>query len=261
MLWRFVKSEARRLLTRPRLWLAVAAVFGVGAVSLLDGHMVGDEVRSAGALSLGLSPKLAILWPLLSGVGAAGTISEDRQRGYLVAVLSRGLSRSGYLLAKALAMGLTLALASGVCCLGFLMVAAVKLPWGNSVMHSLAPIATGPYPGPVPTLFLTSPLANDLLGLGFLVLGTSALTLIGVIVGAVSKNEYIAMASPMGVFLVGLYLPGKLRFLASNTYLEVWWRYRIVIPPALWPWAGFLYWISFSVICLSVGLLLFARKE
>lgn len=258
---RFVQSEIRRMFARPRLWLIVALIGLLGSIPLLQGHIRGDEARVGGALSLGLPSKLALLWPLLAGIAVAGSVSEDRTVGYLLAVRSRGLSHLQYVSGKALAMFCTGAGAAALCCVAFFLAALFTLPWGQSVLHSLQPIGSDPFPGPIPSLFQRSPVLNDLVGVSLIILGTAALSLTGIVVGALWNNEYVAMALPLGLFLIGVYLPRSLRFLSPNVYLEVWWQYRVVISAHNWPWAGYLYWGVLSAVCTLLGFLFFPREE
>lgn len=262
--WRFATQECRRLLRRPRLWVLTAAVVAFGAAALLFDEFPEAELRLGGSLALGVPLLLSLLWPLLAGVSAGGSVAEDRRSGYLIAVLARGLTRSDYLLGKAFAMAAVPALAALLCHLLFYALLAMKLPSGVSVVHTAPPGSPhwlDPLPGPSPYLFLRNPYLNDLLGVAIAVSGVAALGLTGVLVGVLTTSEPLAIATPTVLFVATAYLPRSLQFLGVDTYLDPWLRYRLILPPAAWHYAGLLYWAIWGSVALVVALVIFHRTE
>src|SRR5689334_18457969 len=85
---RFAINECRRLLRRPRLWLLGAAALGMGALSILRNEFGAGVLGLGGSLGMSLPSLLAIVWPLLAGIGVASSVAEDLRSGYVVAVLS-----------------------------------------------------------------------------------------------------------------------------------------------------------------------------
>lgn len=264
LLCRFATQECLRLLRRPRLWALTAGVVAFGAAALLFDEFPEAELRLGGSLALGAPLLLSLLWPLLAGVSAGGSVAEDRRSGYLLAVLARGLMRTDYLLGKAFAMATIPALAALLCHLIFYALLAIKLPGGLSVVHTAPPGSPhwlDPLPGPSPYLFLRNPYLNDLLGVAITVSGVASLGLSGVLVGLLTTSEPLAIASPTVLFVATAYLPRPLQFLGVDTYLDPWLRYRIILPPTTWHYAGLLYWAVWGGVVMAAALILFHRRE
>lgn len=252
------------MLRRPRLWLLAAAIAALGAAALLFDEYPEAELRLGGSLALGVPLHLSLLWSLLAGLSAGGSVAEDRRSGYLLAVLTRGLTRSEYLLGKAFAMATVPALAALLCHLIFYALLASKLPAGVSVVHTAPPGSPhwlDPLPGPSPYLFLRNPYLNDLLGVVIAVFGVAALGLTGVLVGVLTTSEPLAIATPTVLFVAAAYLPRPLQFLGIDTYLDPWLRYRLILPPASWHYAGLLFWSIWGSVTMVVALVIFFRRE
>lgn len=262
--FRLATMECSRLLRRPRLWFLTAAVFLFGSISLLTDEFPSAELRLGGSLALGVPLLLSLMWSVVSGVAVGSSMAEDRRSGYAMAVMARGLTGYEYILGKALAMAAVPALIALFCNFIFYALLAIKLPWGFSVVHTAArdsPHWLDPLPGPSPYLFLQNPYLNDLLGIGIITLGAAAMGLTGVLVGLLTVSEPLAVATPAFLFVATAYLPRSLQFLSVNNYLDPWFRYRIIIPPSAWLYAGILYFILWGLFMVGAGLLLYHRKE
>ena len=194
-----------------------------------------------GSLTMLASSWLPKAIPLVAGI-VAGSLAEDIRRGVTLTVLARGLTRGHYLLAKgiATAMSSSLVTLAGVCI--FFMLAWWKLPAGSTT-YDIIP----DFPGPDPALFQESPLASDLLVLAMSMAAAAALSLVGLLVGTLVANEYVAMVAPMTVSLLGTFVVREFApRLSPNSYLHLKGSYAILFTESQRPYAAFVYWLVFG---------------
>lgn len=191
--------------------------------------------------------------PLVAGL-AGSSLAGDIRRGVVLTVLARGLSRGQYLLAKGMAAAASSSLVALAGMGIFYLAAWVKLPPGNSTF------ASGP--GPVPALFQQSPLANDLLAAAMGMTGAAALSLLGLLAGAVVANEYVAMMTPLLVVLFGVFALDEVApYLNPYLYLHVADSYEWRVAESLLPYAAFVYWLVFGACMGALARWIFARRE
>jgi ABC-type transport system involved in multi-copper enzyme maturation permease subunit len=280
--------ELRRLVLGWRFAAALLILLAFSGYSLYSAYQELAQVREdittdpanapptlfvQGALSVHASQWLPMTVPLVAGLVAAGSLARDRRWGYVPLVLSRGVSRWNYMLAKGLAMASSAALAVLLGGLLFLFLAwLVLLPGrppleqyllGTDAQHNFItlPLEQGSFPGPYPLLFAQSPVLGDVTSLAIIALGAAALALTGLIVGALVSNQYIAIIAPFAVVLLGLlFFTVKADAVNPYTYMDVWSRYRTIMvdAPASTP---FVYWIIFGALAMGIGSALFTRQE
>jgi ABC-type Na+ efflux pump permease subunit len=221
-------------------------------------------MRLGGAF-MSLRPEL--LWlmiPVIVGVATSGSLAVDRRQRYIPLILARGISRRQYLTIKALAMAVGAMLAIITTALLFFTVAALYFPFGNIVYFDLSgnPITPSSGPGPVPELFAVNPCFNDLFAIGILALAGAALSMIGVVVGAIVANEYITSAIPFAAVLGGVFvLREPLEILQPHRYLNLWNTYPQMLPAEWLMYAGPLYWLVVGLTLFVVGLVIFLIQE
>jgi len=247
---RLISIETRRLVTRGRFWIMVGLTAAVGVFNLLD----EESLRFGGSFAIAGGLGFQGMAPLVAGVVSAGALAEDRSRGFPALLMSRGLSRGRYLAGKAVAMALAAGAASLVACVLILAAGALLLPGGE--------IAGERPPGPIPSLFAAQPLLNDLVAIGFLVLGTAGLATSGVLVGAVLPNEYVAAGVPFVITIALLFLlSGSATLLSPFTYLELGREYVTVLPESLLPVGGVIYWVCFALVTVAAGIVAAKWRE
>lgn len=265
--------ELRRLILRPRFLLVLALMLGLSVYSIYNelSYTVGGA-HVQGALSLTANDWLPLTLPLVVGVVAAGSLAEDRRRGYVPLVLARGVSRRQYLLAKGTAMSLSSALAIGIGCLVFLAIAALTLPAGRTPFSDGSGIdaagneviipAAQFYPGPLPNLFAYSPFLNDLLSISMLMFAAGALALTGLIVGTIVPNEYVATATPFLLVVMALFVfTNGMDFIGLYTYIDIWIQYKSTLPAQVLGYAAFVYWLVFGLAMFATACWFFVRRE
>lgn len=272
MLHRLIWLETRRLITQYRFAVMLVVMLGLSIYQVYSERSFTDGgARFEGAIAMAASDWLPFTTPLVVGVVAAGSFAEDRRRGYVPLVLARGFSRRQYIVAKGTAMALTSALAMLLGCLIFLVVAAVGLLPGRTSFESfqridpsgqpLLPVATF-YPGPIPSLFGYSPILNDMLSIGLVMLAAAALAMVGLLTGAIVANEYIAAATPFFLVLITMFaFVGWADALSLYTYLDMWIQYRNRMPRNTLPYAILIYWPLFGFFIFSIADMLFTRRE
>ncbi|MDQ4048778.1 MAG: hypothetical protein M3131_05255 [Actinomycetota bacterium] len=245
-----ISIEARRLAMRGRFSLMVGVATAFGIFNLLD----SEALRFSGAFSVAGGLAFQGLAPLIAGVVSAGAVAEDRSRGFSPLVMSRGLSRGRYLAAKAAAMALAAGAATLAACVLILVAAAVLLPGGETAEEHLT--------GPLPALFTSQPLLNDVVAIGFLVMATAGLAISGVLVGALVPNEYIAAAVPFVLTIAATFLAdGVFTLVSPYTYLELDHEYVTVLPEPLLAVASPLYWTCFALTCFGTAVAAAAWRE
>ena len=214
------------------------------------------KYRLVGSLTMIAASWLPQAIPLVAGI-AGGSLARDIRRGLALTFLARGLSRGQYLLAKSLATaassGLVILAGAGI----FYLMAWVKLPAGTTTFQ-VVPV----FPGPVPALFAQSPLASDLLNLAMCMTAAAALSQVGLLAGSLMANEYVAMATPMLVTLLGAFVPRDvLPRLNPYPYLELLVAYPLVVAESQRPYAAFIYWLAFATCMAALARWRFARRE
>jgi hypothetical protein len=171
-------------------------------------------------------------------------------------ILTRGVTRAQYLLAKAAAAFLSSGLVTLVGFGFFYLLAAIFLPPGRWVRE---PYPT--FPGPWPELFQSSPLLNDLLAGAMLILAASTLSLVGLLLGIVLRNEYAAMAAPFLFVTIGAFALKSLEAVNPIVYLDLCNTYPRRISRDWLPYMAFVYWLSLGGVLLLVSHALFSRGE
>ncbi|NOK60853.1 MAG: hypothetical protein GFH27_549289n164 [Chloroflexi bacterium AL-W] len=261
MTLRFIRGELLRHIFHLRFLIIMLLMVVLSLCVILVLPLRGGA-RFAGSLTLAQGLWLSLVLPIIAGVVAAGSLAEDRRSGYTWLVLAQGLSRRQYVLSKAVVMSLTAVLVALIGYSCFFIGAALTLPWGDSIVPRGEGGSLLPIPGPVPDLFLTNPLLNDLLGVGMLIVATGVLALIGLPAGSLTSNIYIVSALPFVLFIVGLYsLTGAFAIINPYTYLDVWWDYKMVVPESALVYAGFVYWLSIGMALIVSGVLFFEYCE
>jgi hypothetical protein len=249
--WREIKSNLRWMRVAPLVFLAMVACFLV-VRKPWDSSMTHLQ----GTLSLFGKFWLPNMIPLVAAA-MGSSLAADRHRGMTIAILARGVSRHQYLASKALGAMVSSGLVVLVEIIGFYLMAGVKWPTGTVTWEG-----TDRYPGPVPVLFAAAPLANDLLAAWMSIAAAATLSLIGVLAGTLVTNEYVAMAAPPLLVIMGaLFLRGPLEVLSPLAYLDVWSAYASMVPVGLHPYAAFLYWLGLGVLVTGLSWSIFARRE
>lgn len=259
MLLRFLLNEIKRMILRPFPILLAGIIVAIGIFGIIQPN--GQPNRIIAFWSVQKPFMLNLMVPVIAAIVSAGSLAWDRRTGYTQLILARGLSRQAYFYTKAFAMAIaaSLVILSGY--IVFYLLAIFLLPWGVSNPAGIVQNIQG-YPGPVPPLFLTNPLLNDLLGIAMMVTATGALALVGVLAGVLIKNEYIATITPFAFFLGGgLLLGGSLAVYSPFTYTDVWGNYQLRLPLELLPYASFIYWLVLSAIILETASFFFKRKD
>jgi ABC-type Na+ efflux pump permease subunit len=185
--------------------------------------------------------------------GATGSsLAQDRRSGFTLTFLSRGLSRGRYLAAKLLGASASGALLTLMTLLCFYGMVAILWPHGRvTAMQGY---------GPSPELFRENPLASDLLVASMHLTAAAALPLVGVLAGLIVANEYVAMAAPL-LFAI----------LATIVFREVWeplspelylsLTHKDFLPPGLYIWGPYLYWLGLSALITVLCAWLFHKRE
>jgi hypothetical protein len=200
---------------------------------------------------------LLFFTPLAVGLGAAGSLAEDRARGYTPLLLLRGVSRRAYVSAKALAMAGAGASCVLLCIGCFYGVALFLLPLGR-----LDPALIDNTPGPIPELFMADPLLNDVVLGGMMMMAGAALPQLGLLIGVLLRNEYLAVGAPFAAVLVmAILFHGDFSVLAPGTYLDLWNGYADELPAASLPYAAFVYWLLLGTLLTAISQWLFVRRE
>lgn len=247
---RLISIETRRLVARGRFLLVVGVAAAFGVFNLLD----SEPLRFAGSFSAAGGLAFQGVAPLIAGVVSAGALAEDRSRGFPHLLMSRGLSRNRYLAAKAAAMALAAGAATLAACALILVAAAVLVPGGETGAESPT--------GPIPALFASQPLLNDVVAIGFLVVATAGLATSGVVVGTLVPNEYLAVAAPFVVTIAALFLlSGSSALVSPFTYLELDREYVKVLPDSLLAVGNPIYWACFALTCVGTGAAAAAWRE
>jgi len=196
--------------------------------------------------------------PLLAGI-MGSSLADEQRRGILLTFLSRGVTRGQYLLSKILGAAASGALLTAAAILGFYLLVAIRWPWGRVTYMTSH--------GPVPTLYLANPLANDLLGASMCLLATAAMAVESVLVGTLTSNRYIAMATPLLLTIASAIVMNCLRVDAPFGFLnpfiqqDVFGAYGYTVPLPLRPYAAFVYWPCLAALLAALARWIFLRKE
>ncbi len=253
---RLFRIEVERMARRWSLWFGVLVLAVVSWSSMVQGFQgVPIGRKLFGAFSyLAVRDNLAILIPVFVGVVVAGSLAADRRRRYPSLVLVRGISRVRYLIVKAAAMALVAGSGTFLSFVLAFLGSALFLPWGPATGRG----SRGPYP----ELLASHPFANDLVLMLLLSLGAAALTLSGLVFGAVVANEYVAAAIPFVLVFGGLFLlQGPLSFLGPYTQLDLLQGYTYYLPKWAWSFTAPVYWAIFILVCVAVAAAVFVKKE
>jgi ABC-type Na+ efflux pump permease subunit len=230
----------------------------------LDGVNGPAYSQVQGALSL-FGTKLMYMMPILAGV-AGVSVADERRRGVTLLLLARGMTRGRYLLGKLLGAAASAAILTAAAVACFYVFVGSRWPWGQVTYEREQGLATaflGPGNGPVPVLYLVSPLANDLLLAAMHMAAAAGWSTVAVLAGVLTTNRYAVMAVP---FLLAVAdemadAKGALRLLDPFTYRYLTLQYPLVIPAPYRPYAAFLYWLTFAIVVGALARWVFARKE
>jgi hypothetical protein len=261
------RAELKQLLFRRRIVfvLAVGLFFSVQEIRIGWGKEYVPGLF--GVLTAVVTNRL--VFAMMAAVVSADALASDLRSGYTALLLSRGVSRRDYLLSKAAAMFLASALVAALYNLLLLAAAAVLLPWRDAMhypdqleMYLKNGFIDSTVPGPIPALFITHPVLNDLLLIVLQAIGTGALATLGLIPAALGAGTYVAVCFPLLWFLVGMYLESEgLKFLSPDRYLNVWHTYRWAPPrgnsPAFW----FLHWAVTMATSTGFALVVGEKRE
>lgn len=264
MTLRLTILETRRIALRTRFWVIVAAVVALGIVGIVSIPPIwnADQVQIPplfqGVFSHELSHHFVLLTPLLAGVISAGSLAEDRRRGYHLLILQRGVTRMQYLLAKAVATFAAAALAGLLVGAGMLAAAALLLQPGRFPWVQGAP----PLYGPLPSLLASRPVLHDLLTIAMIAVGAGGLASLGIALGALIPNEYIIIGAPFLVVLGSAFVvPRASAALSPYTYVDIKTTYPLALPVGVLPYAAFVYWLGVAALSWCLAYLLFTRRE
>jgi ABC-type Na+ efflux pump permease subunit len=258
-----VGYEIRRSL-RPVVVLPLMALW----VALLHEELEGVNDPAYAQVQGGLAlwgSKLMYMIPILAG--AAGvSVADERRRGVTLVFLARGMTRGRYLLGKLLGSAASAALLTAAAIACFYAFVGTRWPWGEVThMRDAEFLRTlqEPAVGPVPALYLVSPLAGDLLVAAMHMVAAAGWSTVAVLAGVLTTNRYAAMAVPFLLVLADEMagIEGALRLLDPFTYRYFRFRYPEVIPAPHRPYAAFLYWLAFAIVVGALSRWVFARKE
>lgn len=212
------------------------------------------RVGSLGAFGINAPILYTFVAPAIAGLVSSGSLAADVRRGYPDLLRVRGVTSSGYLTIKALAMFCAAALGTFLPSVLSVALAFLYLPFRPTT--SKIPVE------PFSHLFSSNPAAYDLLVSALLSVGAGALALSGLAVGAVLANEYAAAACPFALTVsLALFASanGFLRPLQPEFYLNLREGYGTLTPQ--WQTlAAPLYWTCFSLGCLIIGAYLYRRR-
>lgn len=260
MILRYIFSEIKRMLWRPFSLVLGALIVIIGLAGIIQPN--GHPNRLFAFWSVQRPFMLNLLIPIIAGIVSAGSFAWDQRTGYTQLIMMRGFSRRTYLLSKAVAVAVSAGLVTLLGYISFYCIGVFFLPWGVSNPGSLFYETINDYPGPVPSLFFSNPILNDLLGIAIASLATGTLALLGMLTGIFIKNEYVAPVTPFGFFLTGgLLLNGTLGVLNPFTYVDIWGQYKYKVQLEALPYAGFLYWFILGTVVIEVSLVFFEQKE
>lgn len=212
---RLFAEEVRRLLSRPRGWLAAG---GVLALSLANVYRLRDGYLGQASwwevLKYALSP-IEFLLPVLVA-GAVGTLmAEDRRSGFASLVLIRSVRPLAYLLSGLAASMVTAA-----------ALVAAPLVVAGSLARAIAPpvgiitsfgTVTSRIPAGFPHSSWLSPLVPAVMFAG----GAVFIVALATLTGIVTTNLLAVVSVPALLFIVGSTLPNKLSSWAPWTNLEM----------------------------------------
>jgi hypothetical protein len=261
-----IRAELKKILLRRRNLLVLAVMLGLALRGVLTGWIRPQVPGLFGVLTVLYGDTL--IYAMLAAVVGADALASDLRSGYTALVLSRGVRRSDYLLAKAGAMFLAAAAMAALYNLLILGAAAVLLPWRNALQYPeqlewyLRFGLDSTDPGPIPDLFMTHPGLNDLLIIVLQSIGTGALATLGLIPSVLGAGTYVAVAFPVLWFLIGLYIEAEgLKFLSPGHYLNVLHAYRWAPPSGKPPSLWFLYWALTVATSTGFALVVGEKRE
>jgi hypothetical protein len=251
-----VRHEIQRHL-RPAVLLPLVGIYIVLACETLVDGFGPDLARLQGALVLH-GGKLVFAVALAAGFSGS-TLADERRRGVTLTTLAQGMSRSRYVLGKALGAAASGAIvtAAGLAC--FYLILAIFWPWARVRVQSNW--------GPLPWLFAKNPLANDLVAAAMTIASGASIPAVAVLASTLTSNRYIAMAAPLLLLLLDLILKETVlqgpiaQAVLPSTHMVLLWDYEDYIPTALLPYAAFLYWLAFWVLLTALARWIFSRKE
>lgn len=250
-----VKNELRRGFWRARTLALVGLLWIAAACALFLKTPVGTSPGLGGAFAVSSPEIFSLLAPVIASLAAGDLLAWDLTSQYSSLLLSRGVTRSVYVLGKAAGVMLSTALVMALGVLGFYVLAAIKLPWQSSVL------APEPYsipllcPGPVPWLFHASPFLNDLLGVSILIFGTAALATTSLVSAAFLHNRRTAFLAPFVVCIITLYLFSKSALLSSFSQFSMlypWGKLYKTHSITFLFWIGFAYWIVYVAVTIFI---------
>jgi ABC-type transport system involved in multi-copper enzyme maturation permease subunit len=194
------------------------------------------------------------LVPLAAGLMGA-SLAAERRGGVTLTILSRGVTRSQYVVSKLLGAAASSALIIALMIAGFYVLVLSMWPTGRCTV-----VSSELNPGPYQPLYLLNPLAHDMLAASMLALASAALSLIGVLAGLLVANEYVAMAVPPIFTILFTILMRRVSDTLNPEYY-IGLTYAHDVPRWYILFAPFHYWGMFSLIIAIICLRIFARKE
>jgi hypothetical protein len=261
-----VRSELTRLLFRRRLLLVLALLLALAIHDMAGARTSPGVPGLYGVLAYWRGD--GVYYPILAGVVSAGALASDLEEGYTGLVLSRRIDRRQYLLSKAAAMFLAAALVAVLYHLFLVAAAAVLLPWQDALMYADQQVlylrkgyVIETLPGPVPELYVTHPILNDLILVTMLAIGAGALATMGLIPASLGGSVYLCMGFPLLWYLIMLYLSGEgFTALSPYHYLDVYYTFRL--PPRAQRVASWLlYWVGTVGVSVTFALFVAEKRE
>lgn len=248
LLWHDVKQNLKAHRVLPLLVLAMYMAY-----MQARGPRALQFVYLPGAISR-FHYWLSQLIPLVAGLMGA-SVARERRQGITLTILAHGVSRGKYLSSRVLGAAISAALFTLLAVGGFYIVVAIAwLPERETWTYAYS----NTYPRywfPVDNLIV-----HDMLSTLALMAASAALSLVGVFVGVVVANEYVAMASPLVFAIVSAVL---LRDWADavnpEEYITLY--YLRVVPVKFLLMAPFLYWGGFSLLMVALCKRVLAKKE
>lgn len=249
-----LRHELPRLLTRTRLYVAVAAMFILGAATILGGRselatgagLTGVVPYSGSMLflrAIAQSEMLLFIWPLV----AAGTVAEDLQTNLASLLLVRAGSWRAWLGAKLLAALLVSFGAVGALGIGWAAVAALSAPWdptnASIVVSTARDLAT------------RAPLAHGFMSLAVLALGATATSVVSMLLGASGATTNTSQIGAAVIFAASAFVLPRVVNPAGRAVFASVYEPWSTLPSTL------LYWAGVFGILIAATYLTLRRKE
>lgn len=258
LIWQDVKSNLRPI-RAVTMW-TVAVLLAYRDVKYHDGSNTYPSQEflyyAEGALSRNHYWLLMVI-PLFAGL-MGSALAAERRTGVALGILAKGVERRRYLVGKLMGAAASAALITLAAILGFFAIVFTTWTPGRAKVIDSIWLA-----GPVEALFAYSPFMHDLLVALMAIAAAAGLAVVGVLVGALVANEYVAMAATPIFTIIAIVMTRAIcKPLNPERYILLDYDFYFKwIPGWLIPFAPFLYWGTFAMIIYFVCQRIFAKKE